>query len=170
MIAAERANGMPIVFLGLMALVLAGCGDGGPSQGNGPRGVFTSTNDCSTHEKFDFKSCSKAIRAAIQLHNQESPTYESLRFCKASEIGCERTLNNKYRPRLLGFYVELPEKKDDQIIGKPLYAAATGKKKGFADHKKQQYLDDDLALVFSQRAVAVYQANSKTKKSGGFGS
>lgn len=170
MIATARAKGLPIVFLGLMALALAGCGSSGPSENNGPRGVFTSTNDCATHDKFDFKSCSKAVRAAIELHNQESPTYESLRHCKASETGCERTLNNKYRPRLLGFYVELPETKEQQIVGKPLYAVAGRKKKGFADHNKEEYVEDNLALVFSQRAVAIYKANSKAKKSGGFGS
>ncbi len=169
MIAAAPAKGTPVVLFGLMALVLAGCGGGGPTHGNGPRGVFTSTNDCATHDKFDFKSCSKAIQTAIQIHNEESPTYESLRFCKAEELGCERNLNNKYRPRLLGFYVELPEKEDDKIIGKPLYAAPA-KKKGFRDHNKEIYLEKDLTLVFSLRAVAAYQAHSSVERSSGFGS
>ncbi len=169
MISAARAKRTSVVILGLVALALAGCGGGGGStHGNGPRGVFTSTNDCADHDKFDFKSCSKAIQTAIKIHNKESSTYESLRFCKAKELGCERTLNDKFRPRLLGFYVELPEKEGEEIIGKPLYAAA-GKKKGFRDHKKVAYLEKDLTLVFSRSAVSVYETHSVVKRSSGFG-
>jgi uncharacterized protein DUF1190 len=170
MISAARAKRTSVVILGLMALALAGCGrGGGPTHGNGPRGVFTSTNDCVEHEKFDFKSCSRAVQTAIKIHNRESATYKSLRFCRAKELGCERTLNNNYRPRLLGFYVELPGKKDDKIIGKPLYAAAD-KAKGFRDHKNVTYLEKDLTLVFSRRAVATYETHSMVKKPSGFGS
>lgn len=167
MISAKRAKRASVALLVLMAL--AGCGgSGGPTHGNGPRGVFTSTNDCAEYDKFDFKSCSEAVRTAIKIHNEEGATYEGRRFCKAKELGCERTLNNKFRPRLLGFYVELPEKAGEKIIGKPLYAMA-GKKKGFRDHEKVSYLEKDLSLVFSRSAIAVYKTHSVVKRSSGFG-
>lgn len=168
MIASARVNKSAIVFLGLVALALTGCGGGEPTHGTGPRGIFTSTNDCAEHEKFEFKSCSEAIRTAIKIHNEESAIYENVRYCKAKEPSCERTLNNKFRPRLLGFYVELPEKEEDAIIGRPLYALVDDTK-GFRDNKKVSYTEKDLSLHFSRSSVAAYKAHSVAKVSGGFG-
>lgn len=163
----------PVVLgIALATLALAGCGgDAGPTHGSGPRGIFTSSNDCASNKDFTREICSHAIRAAIKIHNDDSPTYDSKRICDAKELSCERTLNNQYRPRLLGFYVEMPDAVDGKQpppIGKPLYAAIHGEK-GFRAHDKTVYLEKDLTLEFSKSAVTAYRAHSGGAIKGGFG-
>lgn len=152
-------------------MALAGCGgDSAATYGGGPRGVFTSTQDCGSAPKFDTKQCSDAIRAAIQVHNNDAPTYDSKRICQSKERSCERTLNDKYRPRLLGFYVELPQEgaKNAQPTAKPLYAAVRAEK-GFRAIDGTIYLEADLTIDFSRNAVAAYKSYSGGAPNGGFG-
>lgn len=157
------------IAFALTALALAGCGgDTATLAGNGPKGIFVSTQDCAKNQNFDYKLCSTAIRAAIKIHNEDSPVHDTQRICEAKERACERTLNHKYRPRLLGFYVELDEKGEKPPVGKPLYAAVRGEK-GLRDHNSTIYLEADLALEFSQLAVNAYKAHSGGKIKGGFG-
>lgn len=169
MTAMPRMKVPAVLFFACATLGLAGCGGDAPTHGNGERGIFTSTNDCASTPKFDYKQCSKAIRAAIKVHNDKSPTYESERICRSKERSCERTLNNQYRPRLIGFYVELPEVEGGEPIGKPLYAAVSGEK-GFRAYDTTIYLEADLTLDFSRNAVAAYKAHSGGAIKGGFGS
>lgn len=152
------------------ATVLAGCGGEAVTHGNGPRGIFTSTKDCGNAEKFNMAMCSTAITAAIKVHNDGAPTYDSARICQATERSCERTLNNKYRPRLIGFYVELPEEgaEKGEPMAKPLYAAVKGQK-GFRAIDNTIYLEADLTLDFSRSAVAAYKSHSGGAVGGGFG-
>jgi Protein of unknown function (DUF1190) len=173
MIRKPRTISPAVPILTCAMLALAGCGGGAPTHGNGPRGIFTSTNDCAAAPKFDFEPCAKAITAAIKDHNEKSPTYESERLCGSKEGACERTLNDLYRPRLLGFYVELPDAeaagKGQQPIGKPLYVS-TGKQKGFRALDNTVYLETDLTLNFSRAAIAAYKAHSAGVKKAGWGS
>jgi hypothetical protein len=163
-----------LVALGVAAatLALTGCGgDAGPTHGSGPRGIFTSSQDCASNNAFNFEVCSTAIRAAIKIHNDDSPTYDSKRICDAKELSCERTLNNQYRPRLLGFYVEVPDPVDGKQpppLGKPLYAAINGEK-GLRAHDKTVYLAKDITLEFSPSAVVAYKTYSGGAIKGGFG-
>ncbi|KUO64363.1 MAG: hypothetical protein APF80_15775 [Alphaproteobacteria bacterium BRH_c36] len=160
-----------VIIAAISSLALAGCGGEAPTHGNGPRGLFTSTNDCSNTEKFNFELCSKAITSAIKVHNDHAPTYDSERICESKERSCERTLNDQYRPRLLGFYVELPEKGAEgskEPTAKPLYAAVRGEK-GFRANDNTIYLETDLSLEFSRNAVAAYKAYSGGAMKGGFG-
>lgn len=157
------------VLAACSALATAGCGGGGPvSSMTGPKGIFTNTHDCASHKDFEFKQCSQAIRAAIKLHNDDSPVYDSLRICEAKERSCERTLNQKYRPRLLGFIVELDENGEKDPVGRPLYAAVRGEK-GLRDIYSTVYLETDLTLEFSPSAVAAYKLHSGGAQKGGFG-
>ena len=94
--------------------------------------------------------------------------HESKRLCDAKERVCERTLNHKYRPRLLGFYVELDDKGEKPPVGRPLYAAVRGEK-GLRDHHGTVYLEADLTLEYSKSAVIAYQTYSGGKIKGGFG-
>ncbi|MBU2582607.1 MAG: DUF1190 domain-containing protein [Alphaproteobacteria bacterium] len=161
-------------LIGLTAaatMALAGCGgDSGAKVGNGPKGVFISTQDCGGAPKFEIDHCANAIRAAIQVHNNDAPTYDSERVCEAKERSCERTLNDLYRPRLLGFYVELPEEgvPNGEPTAKPLYAAVKGEK-GFRAIDGKVYLEADLTLDFSRNAVAAYKAHSGGAPKGSFG-
>ncbi len=153
----------------LAAFAVAGCGGGGPtSTVSGPKGIFTNTHDCANHKDFKFKQCSQAIRAAIKLHNEKSTVYDSKRICEAKERSCERTLNQKFRPRLLGFIVELDEKGEQEPAGRPLYAAVRGEK-GLRDIYNTVYLEADLSLEFSPSAVAAYKTHSGGAQKGGFG-
>lgn len=167
----EFARTKRIAALALVtaSIALAGCGGGDAvTVGGGPRGIFTSTNDCADNANFNYKKCSAAITAAIKVHNEQSPAYSSKRICQAKERSCERTLDNKYRPRLIGFYVELPEDEGAEPIGKPLYAATRGEK-GFRDSENTIYLEKDLTLEFSRSAVVAYQTYSGGALKGGFG-
>lgn len=153
------------------AMALAGCGgESAATHGGGPRGIFTSSQDCGSAPKFDIKQCSAAIRAAIQVHNNDAPTYDSKRICISKERSCERTLNDMYRSRLLGFYVELPEEgvKNAHPTAKPLYAAVRGQK-GFRALDGTIYLETDVTIDFSRSAVAAYRSHSGGAPSGGFG-
>ncbi len=154
----------------ISTLALAGCGGEAPTQGGGPRGIFTSTNDCSKADKFNREVCTKTIRKAINAHNDQAPTYDSERICVSKERSCERTLNDQYRPRLIGFYVELPEDGAEKAepTAKPLYAAVRGEK-GFRANDNTIYLETDLTLDFSRNAVAAYKSHSGGAIKGGFG-
>lgn len=166
-----RAFATGALVAAISSLALAGCGGEAPTHGNGPRGIFTSTNDCAGTEKFNFEVCSKAITAAIKVHNDQAPTYESERICVSKERSCERTLNDQYRPRLIGFYVEMPEEgapTKGEPVAKPLYAAVRGEK-GFRANDNTIYLEKDLTLDFSRNAVAAYKTYSGGAVSGGFG-
>lgn len=170
MTAKSRAFSKGALLAAISALALAGCGGEAPTHGGGPRGIFTSTNDCSTAEKFNRELCTKAIREAINVHNNQAPTYESERICVSKERSCERTLNDQYRPRLIGFYVELAEEgaENAEPKAKPLYAAVRGEK-GFRANDNTIYLETDLTLDFSRNAVAAYKSHSGGAMKGGFG-
>ncbi|MEQ8826065.1 MAG: DUF1190 domain-containing protein [Filomicrobium sp.] len=164
----SRIKLKPAVSIVLMSLALAGCGGDASTYSGGPRGIFTSTIDCADNANFDFKTCQTAVKAAIKAHNDSSPTYNSKRVCQATERTCERTLNNKFRPRLIGFYVEAVEDEKAEPVGKPLYAAVRGEK-GFRDASNTIYLETDLSIEFSRNAVAAYQAHSGGNPGGAFG-
>ncbi len=165
-----RTKRIAALTLATASIALAGCGGGDSplTSGGGPRGIFTSTNDCAGNASFSYEKCSAAIKVAIQEHNEKSPSYSSKRICEASERSCERTLENKYRPRLIGFYVELPKAENAEPVGRPLYAA-TGGEKGFRDSSNTIYLEKDLTLEFSRSAVVAYQTYSGGAKKGAFG-
>lgn len=165
-----RTKRIAALTLVTASIALAGCGGGDSplASGNGPRGIFTSTNDCAGNASFSYEKCAAAIKVAIKEHNENSPSYSSKRVCEASERSCERTLENEYRPRLIGFYVEVPEGEGAEPVGKPLYAATRGEK-GFRDSSNTIYLENDLTLEFSRSAVVAYQTYSGGAQKGGFG-
>ena len=142
------------ILLVTACLVLAGCGGGKKEDeaNNAYRGIFVSTNDCATDDKLTLDICTTAITAAIEYHNQNSPSYETLRACAATEAGanCERDVNHKFRPRLIAYLVEATEPPS----GTPLYS--NPKEKGFRDAVNRMYLATDLTVTFSKRAVAAF--------------
>lgn len=166
--AKTRTRGLAVIAA-LTTLALGACGGGRPvSTHNGPRGIFTSAVDCAQHKDFSEKACQSAVRAAIKVHNEQSPSYDSPRICEAKERTCERTLNDKYRPRLLGFVVEIDEKGEQEPVGRPLYAAVSGEK-GLRDNNNVVYLESDLTLEYSKGAVVAYKTHSGGALKSGFG-
>jgi len=156
----------PALLIGT-SLILTGCGGGSEAPKlpeNVYQGVFVTANDCAENKNLSFDICAKAVDKAIEVHNQSSPVYASLRACTATEGAgkCERDINQKFRPRLIAYLVQSTK----PPTGIPLYATPNGER-GFQDTNKTLYLESDLKLQFSKKAMAVMELHAKPGKPGG---
>ncbi|MDX2258887.1 MAG: DUF1190 domain-containing protein [Hyphomicrobiaceae bacterium] len=156
-------HGLAVLSCIAAALALAGCG-GGSSEAeaakNAPKGVFISTSDCANSGVLDHDTCSKGVSAAISEHNEKAPSYVTERACETAEgTGrCERSIDTRYRRRLIAYFVRGGEKPE----GKALYVEPS--KDGYVDLKKAPYLESDATLTFSTQALASFQQHRGSKK------
>ncbi len=150
-------------FLIITCLALSGCGGSkAPKIAEDVyKGIYTSTNDCANDENLSFEICSQTIEKAIETHNTKSPVYPTLRACATTEGAnkCERDINQKYRPRLMAYLVESTKPPK----GTPLYAAPKGEG-GFRDLAQTIYLETDLKLNFSKKALAAIDLHAKPNR------
>ena len=151
-------------------LALAACGGGAkePEDGGAYRGIYVSTNDCANDQKMTFEICADAINKAIEAHTSNPTKYTSLRACEAKvgENKCERGINEEFRPRLMAYLVVLPKPPKAPATATAtataLYPAPDGEE-AFQDAKAVVYLETDLTLNFSKRAIAAFKIHSKPK-------
>lgn len=152
---------------------LAACGGGGgPEIPEGPRGIFTSTNDCVASKLFSPEVCRDTIEVAIRVHRQTAPIYESERICMATEVFCERSFKNEYRPRLLAFLLQTDEAQETKpVVAIPLYPP-NSTQVGLRALDDTHYLPKDVTITFSPMASRALMANlnkgGERKKSGMF--
>ena len=69
---------------------------------------------------------------------------------------CERDIEQKYRPRLVAYLVETYKEKPPK--GTPLYSKLE-QQEGFKDLSSVTYLQSDLTIQFSKRAIHAYAQN-----------
>ena len=140
----------------LLTFGLGGCGGGDTAvvDENKPKGIFTSSSDCAESGWLDLEKCSEVIDMAINSHQTDSKIYSNQRKCEAEagEDLCERAIGNEYRPRLAAYLVTGGESPS----AVPLYPSQS-KEAGFVTAGGTTYLEADLAINFSKRAIAAYE-------------
>ncbi|MEO1204856.1 MAG: DUF1190 domain-containing protein [Pseudomonadota bacterium] len=143
-------------------LALSACGGGGgPPVPEGPRGIYISTGDCVDAKLFDLETCRATIEYAIKVHRQTAPVYKTRRICEASEVICERSFRDEFRPRLLAFLVQEGTGKEEGTVAVPLYPP-NSMQAGFRSIDDTYYLPKDLTLTFSPMAQKALMANLNT--------
>ena len=90
------------------AALLAGCGEAPQIQAPPPpseKGVFISVTDCAESGKISADLCAQAIDTAVAIHEQQAPSFKTLRRC-ATAMGpdrCDKSVDGHYRARLRHF-------------------------------------------------------------------
>ena len=142
--------------------LLTACGKAEELKAAGPpaeRGIFISTSDCADSGKLTAEQCGQAVDMAVAAHEQQAPTFKSLRLCEAASgvERCEKSSNDQYRARLQAFFVTM----SDPPTAVPLYAPAKGKAIGFRSASKQAIDARDETLHVSTIALSLAYDNAK---------
>ena len=131
--------------------------------------VFVTSADCADTKKLEKEECDAILDKALKDHLAQAPKYKMLATCEKAEgvDRCERADETTYRPRLIAVAVTPPEVKLAQQKKKPLpvtplYATMAGEP-GFRSLNKTVLKGDDEAIIFTERAVAVYSPFVKNK-------